>query len=250
MPKRPFDAMRPLLIKPHCLAHPEGSVLIAMGDTQVICTASVEERVPPWLNGRGRGWVTAEYDMLPRATHTRNSRDSHRGKINGRTQEIGRLIGRSLRRAVDLHQLGERTITIDCDVIQADGGTRTAAITGGSVALCLALETLVARKKLKASPFLGHIAAISAGVVSSELQLDLDYAMDSRADVDLNVVMTAPDKLVEVQGTGEGANFSRDELSGLLDLAFSALPKLTEAQKIAAEVPYRADLNSFGAPSA
>lgn len=248
MPKRSADVMRPVVIKPHFLAHPEGSALIAYGDTQVICTASLEERVPPWLNGKGKGWVTAEYDMLPRATHTRNQRDAQKGKVNGRTQEISRLIGRSLRSVVDLAALGERTITIDCDVIQADGGTRTAAITGGYVALCLAIKQLMDNKKLKQSPITGHIAAVSVGIVAGEPRLDLDYGMDSRAHVDMNVVMTADNKLIELQGTAEAAAFSRDELNKLLDLAFGALPNLIAVQTRAIETPFDPGFNALGGP--
>ena len=238
MPKRPADHLRPLVIVPHVVAHPEGAALVAFGDTQVLCTASVDERVPPWLFGKGRGWVSAEYDMLPRATHTRSVRDSHKGKLNGRSQEIGRLIGRSLRAAVDLLALGERTITIDCDVLQADGGTRTAAITGGWVALALAVQTLQARKALKVTCLVRQVAAISAGLLSDGPQLDLDYAMDSRAIVDCNVVMSGDGGLIELQSTGERAPFSRAELGGMLDLAFGALPRLLEAQRRAIATPY------------
>lgn len=238
MPKRPADALRPLTIVPHALAHPEGCALIAMGDTQVMCTASVEERVPPWLAGKGRGWVTAEYDMLPRATHSRSVRDSHRGKINGRTQEIGRLIGRSLRAAVDLTALGERTITIDCDVLQADGGTRTAAITGGYVALALAIETLRAKRPLPGQPLHTQVAAVSVGLLSDGPQLDLDYGMDSRAIVDCNVIMTGRQELIEVQSTGEKGGFSRADLNAMLDLTFAALPALLAAQTAAIATPY------------
>ena len=232
--------MRPLLLRPHCLIHPEGSVWVAYGDTQVLCTASVEERVPPWLTHKGRGWVTAEYDMLPRATHSRHGRDSHRGKINGRTQEIGRLIGRALRSVVDLSQLGERTIVIDCDVLQADGGTRTAAITGGYVALALAIAHLGERRGVPATALRQAVAAISVGMVDGAPHLDLDYALDSRADVDMNVVMTADGQLVELQGTAEGAPFARLQLNAMLDLAFAALPQLLAAQAAAIASPYRA----------
>jgi ribonuclease PH len=246
MPKRPHDKMRPVAIKPHFVAHPEGSALVAFGDTQVICTASVDDRVPPWLNGKGKGWVTAEYDMLPRATNSRNQRDSHKGKINGRTQEISRLIGRSLRSVVDMAALGERTITIDCDVIQADGGTRTAAITGGYVALALAVQNLMERKLLRASPLKGSVAAVSVGIVEGKPQLDLDYGMDSRAHVDMNVVMTGQEQLIEVQGTGEAATFTRAELNIMLDFAFSALSTLTEAQNKAIATPYTRENGAFG----
>jgi ribonuclease PH len=246
MPKRPVDALRPIFLRPHYLGHPEGSVLVAYGDTQVICTASVEDRVPPWLVGKGKGWVTAEYDMLPRATHTRNQRDAHRGKINGRTQEISRLIGRSLRSVVDLQVLGERCITVDCDVIQADGGTRTAAITGGYVALALAVEQLLSTKKLKRTPLVGQVAAVSVGIVGGVPQLDLDYGMDSRAHVDMNVVMTSDGKLIEIQGTAEGAAFSRSELTALLDLAFGALPHLVAQQNAAIATPFDPRLGATG----
>lgn len=235
MPTRPFSSMRAVKVQPNFLSHPEGSVLIAYGQTQVICTASIEERVPPWLVGKGSGWVTAEYDMLPRATSNRRPRDAHRGKINGRTQEISRLIGRSLRSAVDLKALGERTITIDCDVIQADGGTRTAAITGGFVALSLAIEHLRKDKKLKASPLTGQIAAVSVGIVDGHPVVDLDYNMDSNAHVDMNIVMNSHKQLVEVQGTAEGATFSRDELNNMLDLAFGVLPDLVVLQQQACQ---------------
>lgn len=238
MPRRASNALRPLIIKPHFLVHPEGSALVAFGDTQVICTASVDERVPPWLAGRGRGWVTAEYDMLPRATHSRNQRDSQKGKINGRTQEISRLIGRSLRSVVDLTALPERTITVDCDVIQADGGTRTAAITGGYVALALAVKHLVAKGMAKPHAMTGRVAAISVGIIEGAPQLDLDYSMDSRAQVDMNVVMNGIGSFIEVQGTGENASFTRAELDTLLDLALGALPQLQAAQDAAIATPY------------
>jgi ribonuclease PH len=246
MPKRPHDALRTLTIRPHVLTHPEGSALIAFGDTQVICTATLDERVPPWLAGKGRGWVTAEYDMLPRATHTRNMRDSHKGKINGRTQEIGRLVGRALRGVVDLTALGERTIVIDCDVIQADGGTRCAAITGGYVALALALKALHERKPFKRDPLTTQVAAVSVGMLEGGPQLDLDYGMDSRAHVDMNVIMTGAEELVEVQGTGETRSFKRSELSAMLDLAFGALPTLLAAQREAINTPYNAQLGVLG----
>ena len=240
MPKRPSDHLRPVVLTPHFLAHPEGSTLVAFGDTQVICTASVEDRVPPWLVGKGRGWVTAEYDMLPRATNSRNQRDSHKGKINGRTQEISRLVGRSLRSVVDLAHLGERTITVDCDVIQADGGTRTAAITGGYVALALAIKHLISKGQAKPTALKGQVAAVSVGIIEGVPSLDLDYSMDSRAQVDMNVVMTGTAELIEIQGTGETASFKRTELNALLDLAFAALPKLLEVQDKAVATPYNA----------
>jgi len=222
---------------PHYLAHPEGSVLVAFGETKVICTASVEERVPGWMVGKGRGWVTGEYDMLPRATNSRKDRDARRGRINGRTQEISRLIGRALRAVTSFEALGERTITVDCDVIQADGGTRTASITGGFVALALAINQLRERGAVKKEVLAQHIAAISVGLLDGEPVLDLDYSMDSRADVDMNVVMTGDGGLAEVQGTGEGTTFQRQQLDAMLDLAFGALPRLIELQERAIAAP-------------
>ena len=208
----------------------EGSVLIEAGQTRVLCAASVEEKVPPFLEGKGQGWVTAEYDMLPRATHTRNARERS-GKISGRTQEIQRLIGRSLRAAVDLTNLGPRTITLDCDVIQADGGTRTAAVTGAYVALYRSCSRLVAQGILPVHPVRTAIAAISVGVVEGEILLDLCYAEDSRADVDFNVVMTANHEFIEVQGTGEGGVFSRNTMNTLLDLAETGITDLLQIQQ-------------------
>jgi ribonuclease PH len=222
---------------PHFLMHPEGSVLVEWGDTKVICTASIEDRVPPWLSGKGKGWVTAEYDMLPRATSTRSQRDSQRGKLNGRSQEISRLIGRALRAVVDTTGFGERTITIDCDVIQADGGTRTASVTGGYVALALAMKYLVSKEQARKTALKDHVAAVSLGIVDAKPYLDLDYSLDSRAQVDMNVVMTGGGKLIEVQGTAEQAPFGRDELTTMLDLAFSALPRLIDLQKRAIDTP-------------
>ncbi len=238
MPRRSANQLRSISITPHYLAHPEGSALIEAGDTRVICTATVDDNVPKWMMGKGKGWVTAEYDMLPRATTTRNQRDSHKGRINGRTQEISRLIGRSLRAVVDMAALGERTITIDCDVIQADGGTRTAAITGGYVALAIAINNLIAKDQAKRGALIDHVAAISVGVIEGSPFLDLDYGMDSRAQVDMNVVMTGKGEFVEVQGTGEGATFNRAQLDSLLDLALGALPNLVELQKRAIATPY------------
>lgn len=238
MPKRLTNEMRPIAMTPHYLVHPEGSVLVAFGDTKVICTASVDNRVPPWLANSGRGWVTAEYDMLPRATSSRKDRDSHRGRINGRTQEIGRLIGRSLRSVVSMSGFGERTISVDCDVIQADGGTRTAAITGGYVALAIALQELIRDGRARKDVLKDHVAAISVGILDGELALDLDYSMDSRAEVDMNIVMTGKGALAEVQGTAEGSPFGRDQLNGMLDLAFGALPALVDIQKRAIETPF------------
>ena len=208
----------------------EGSVLIEAGKTRVLCTASVEEKVPPFLEGKGQGWVTAEYNMLPRATHTRNARERS-GKISGRTQEIQRLIGRSLRAAVDLTMLGPRTITLDCDVLQADGGTRTASVTGAYVALHRACSRLVTQGVLSAHPVRTAVAAISVGMVGGELLLDLCYAEDSHADVDFNVVMTAGHEFIEVQGTGEGGVFSRDSMNAMLDLAEKGIADLLQIQQ-------------------
>jgi ribonuclease PH len=247
MPKRSPNECRPLRVTPHFLEHPEGSVLIEFGDTKVICTASVETSVPRWMAGKEEGWVTAEYDMLPRATNSRKPRDSRKGKVNGRTQEISRLIGRSLRAAVDLKALGEVMITIDCDVIQADGGTRTASVTGGYIALGLAIEYLLAEGQIKTNPIKDNIAAISVGLLNGEPVLDLDYAMDSRADVDMNVVMTGKEALVEVQGTGEETVFTRDQLNQMLDLAFNSLEKLVDLQNRAIKTGYTAERQTLTA---
>jgi ribonuclease PH len=210
--------------------HAEGSVLIEFGDTQVLCTASVEETVPPFLRGKGQGWVTAEYGMLPRSTHTRSAREAAKGKQSGRTQEIQRLIGRSLRAVVDLKALGERTITIDCDVLQADGGTRTASITGGYVALAEACEKLVQRRAIPASPIHGQVAAISVGICGGVPVIDLDYAEDSGAETDMNVVMNNGGAFIEIQGTAEGHAFRRHELDALLNLAAAGLGELFSHQ--------------------
>ena len=225
--------LRELRILRHFTRHAEGSVLIAMGDTQVLCTASVEESLPPFLRGKGQGWVTAEYGMLPRSTHTRSAREAAKGKQSGRTQEIQRLIGRSLRAVTDLKALGERQITLDCDVLQADGGTRCASITGAWLALHDACETLVASGKLPANPVRDHIAAVSVGLIHGEALLDLDYSEDSGCDTDMNVVMTGQGGLIEVQGTAEGAPFSRVEMNQLLDLAASGIGQLIAEQKVA-----------------
>jgi len=216
--------------------HAEGAVLIACGDTQVLCTASVEDGVPQFLRGKGQGWITAEYGMLPRATHTRSAREAARGRQSGRTLEIQRLIGRSLRAVADLKALGERTITLDCDVLQADGGTRTAAITGGFVALSQACEQLVRRRLIPASPLHGQVAAISVGIVGGAAVLDLDYAEDSQAETDMNVVMNNGGGFVEVQGTAEGHAFRRHELDELLNLAAAGIGELfaLQAQTLAA----------------
>ena len=216
--------------------HAEGSVLVRCGDTHVLCTASVEEGVPPFLRGKGQGWVTAEYGMLPRSTHTRQAREAARGKQSGRTQEIQRLIGRSLRAIVDLKALGERTVTLDCDVLQADGGTRTASITGGYVALAQACAVLQRRGALSRNPLHGQIAAISVGVFNGAPVLDLDYAEDSQAETDMNVVMNSGGAFVEIQGTAEGHAFRRHELDALLDLAAGGLTQLftLQSQAVAA----------------
>ena len=225
------DALRPTTITPHYLIHPEGSVLIEVGQTKVICTASVEDRVPPFKRGTGQGWVTAEYGMLPRATGTRSTRESSTGRVGGRTQEIQRLIGRSLRAVTQLERLGERTVWIDCDVIQADGGTRTAAITGGFVALVLALQRLRERRLMTELPIIDHVAATSVGVVAGVPMLDLAYDEDSRADVDMNVIKTGDGRFIEVQGTAEGAPFSKAELLEMMELAEKGIGELIEMQK-------------------
>jgi ribonuclease PH len=230
---RAADALRPITITRHYTKHAEGSVLIAFGDTQVLCTASVLEKVPPHKKGSGEGWVTAEYGMLPRATHTRSDREAARGKQTGRTQEIQRLIGRSLRCVFDLKALGERTIALDCDVLQADGGTRTAAITGAYVAAVDAVRVLQQKGLLVASPIRQAIAAISVGIVQGVPLLDLEYTEDSACDTDMNVVMTAAGGFVEVQGTAEGAAFSRDEMTRLLQLADKGIRELIAAQQLA-----------------
>jgi ribonuclease PH len=217
--------------------HAEGSVLIEFGDTQVLCAASIEESVPQFLRGKGQGWVTAEYGMLPRATHTRSARESAKGKQTGRTQEIQRLIGRSLRAVIDLKALGERTITLDCDVLQADGGTRTAAITGGYVALAEACERLVKKRAIAASPLHGQIAAISVGIVAGVPVLDLDYAEDSQAETDMNVVMNNGGAFVEIQGTAEGHAFRRHELDAMLNLAANGIGQLFALQAQALDSP-------------
>ena len=225
------DQLRTVVIETGATKHAEGSCLIRMGDTHVLCTASIEGRTPPWMRNSGLGWVTAEYGMLPRATHTRNRREASAGKITGRTQEIQRLIGRSLRAVVDLEALGPRTITIDCDVLQADGGTRTASITGGFVALMLACNKLIQDGVIEKLPFSQSVAAISCGVVDGQPVLDLPYVEDSAAEVDMNVIMTGGLDLIEVQGTGEGATFSRKELNQLLDLAEKGIKELTDLQR-------------------
>jgi ribonuclease PH len=211
--------------------HAEGSVLVEFGDTKVICTASIEERIPYFLKGKGRGWVTAEYGMLPRSTNTRTDREAARGKQGGRTMEIQRLIGRALRAVVDMEALGERTITIDCDVIQADGGTRTAAITGSFVALADAIHHLATKRNLKKNPLHGQVASVSAGIYQGVPVLDLDYAEDSEAETDMNVVMNDAGAYVEIQGTAEGHAFRQEELLAMLDLARGGIAELLEIQR-------------------
>ena len=230
---RAADAMRAVSITRGYTKHAEGSVLVAFGDTKVLCTASVEERVPPHKRGSGEGWLTAEYGMLPRATHTRGDREAARGKQSGRTQEIQRLIGRSLRCVFDLSLLGERTISLDCDVLQADGGTRTAAITGAFVAAHDAVTWLLERGLITQSPIRDFVAAVSVGIVQGTPLLDLEYTEDSACDTDMNVVMTGAGGFVEVQGTAEGASFSRAEMDALLALAGKGIGELVAAQKAA-----------------
>jgi ribonuclease PH len=228
--RRP-DELRPIRITRHYTRHAEGSVLIEFGDTRVLVTASVEESVPGFLRGKGAGWLTAEYGMLPRSTHTRSAREAARGKQSGRTQEIQRLVGRSLRAVVDLSALGERQIIIDCDVLQADGGTRTASITGAAVAVHDAISTLVNAGKLATHPMRDMVAAVSVGIVDGVPVLDLDYPEDSACDTDMNVVMTGAGGLIEVQGTAEGHTFSRAELAQLLDLAEAGIRRLVALQQ-------------------
>lgn len=228
---RQNNELRPIHFTRQYTKHAEGSVLVCFGDTKVLCTASIEAGVPRWLKGQGKGWLTAEYGMLPRATGTRTQREAARGKQSGRTQEIQRLIGRSLRAMLDLSKLGENTIYIDCDVIQADGGTRTASISGAAVALIDALEHLQRRKKLTQDPLLGLVAAVSVGVNQGRVLLDLDYAEDSTCDTDLNVVMTQAGGFIEIQGTAEEKPFTRAEANAMLDLAELGIGQIIEAQK-------------------
>ncbi len=234
---RSFDRtpgeLRPVRFHRHYTRHAEGSVLVEMGHTKVLCTASVEEKVPPFLKGKGTGWVTAEYGMLPRATHTRGAREAASGKQSGRTQEIQRLIGRSLRAVIDTGVLGERQIAIDCDVLQADGGTRCASITGAMVALADAISGLRAKGLICADPMRDFVAAVSVGMVEGRPVLDLDYAEDSGCDTDMNVVMTGAGHFVEVQGTAEGAPFTREQMGSLLDLASSGIAELISLQRSA-----------------
>ena len=232
---RAADQLRPVRITRGFTKHAEGSVLIEFGDTRVLCTASVEDKVPPHKRGSGEGWVTAEYGMLPRATHTRSDREAAKGKQSGRTQEIQRLIGRSLRAVFDLKKLGERTIALDCDVLQADGGTRTASITGAFVAAQDAVNTLLASGKLSESPIIHPVAAVSVGIVQGVPVLDLDYPEDSACDTDMNVVMTGVGHYVEVQGTAEGVPFSRAQMDQLMDLASAGIRQLVARQKAALE---------------
>ena len=227
------EQLREIRITRNFTRHAEGSVLIEMGDTQVLCTASIEESLPAFLRGKGQGWVTAEYGMLPRSTHTRSAREAAKGKQSGRTQEIQRLIGRSLRAVTDLKALGERQITLDCDVLQADGGTRCASITGAWLALYDACATLVASGKLPASPILDHVAAISVGIYKGVPVLDLDYPEDSDCDTDMNVVMTGRCGIVEIQGTAEGEPFTRAQMDQLVDLAETGITNLVARQKAA-----------------
>ncbi|MEW5942232.1 MAG: ribonuclease PH [Pseudomonadota bacterium] len=233
--KRNPDQLRPVRITRNYTKHAEGSVLVEYGDTKVICTASIDEKVPPFLRGRNQGWVTAEYGMLPRATGSRIQREAAAGKQSGRTQEIQRLIGRSLRAVVNLEALGERTVQIDCDVIQADGGTRTASITGAFIALRDAVGFLLARGKIESSPIRDFVAAVSVGVYQGVPVLDLDYEEDSACDTDMNVVMTGSGGFIEVQGTAEGAPFSREEMDAMLDLAQKGIAELVAKQKAALE---------------
>lgn len=228
---RQFNELRKVQITPHYIKHAEGSVLIEFGDTKVICTATVDERVPPFMKGEGRGWVTAEYSMLPRATQVRNQREAAKGKLGGRTMEIQRLIGRALRSVVNLSALGERTITLDCDVIQADGGTRTTSITGAFIALVYAVDRIVTTHKLPVFPIEDYLASVSVGVLDGQALLDLNYIEDSHVKVDMNVVMTGKGEFVEVQGTGEESPFSRAEMDELLRLAEAGIGELIGMQK-------------------
>jgi ribonuclease PH len=225
------DELRPTTLTPHFLLHAEGSVLIEVGRTRVICTASIEDRIPPFLRGTGKGWVTAEYGMLPRATNTRTTREASQGKVGGRTMEIQRLIGRSMRSVVRMAELGERTIWIDCDVIQADGGTRTASITGAFVAMVLAMDKLKQQDTLRAIPVNDYVAATSVGIVGGMPLLDLAYEEDSKADVDMNIVKTGDGRFIEIQGTAESEPFSSEALTGLIDLADRGITHLIDKQR-------------------
>lgn len=227
------DQMRPVKFTRHYTCHAEGSVLVEFGNTKVLCTASVDERIPPWLKGKGKGWVTAEYGMLPRSTNSRMAREAARGKQSGRTQEIQRLIGRSLRAVVDMDALGERQITLDCDVLQADGGTRTASISGAYVALCDAIAALKKQGKIKRDPIHGHVASVSVGIYNGAAVLDLDYPEDSNAETDMNVVMNEAGQFIEVQGTAEGHAFRREELDEMLALAEKGIREIIDLQQSA-----------------
>lgn len=228
---RENNQLRPMSFVRNFTKHAEGAVLVSYGDTKVLCTASIETQVPRWLKGTGKGWITAEYGMLPRATHERTQREAAKGKQSGRTQEIQRLIGRSLRAMVDLEKLGENTIHIDCDVLQADGGTRTASITGAAVALVDALEKLQAAKKLKADPLVGLVAAVSVGIKNGEVLLDLNYSEDSSCDTDLNVVMTQKGEFIEIQGTAEEKPFTRVQVDEMLAIAEEGIKQLIAEQQ-------------------
>jgi len=234
---RAADELRPIRLTRGFTRHAEGSVLVEFGETRVLVTASVDDGVPSFMRGKGEGWITAEYGMLPRATHSRSAREAARGKQTGRTLEIQRLIGRSLRAVVDMRALGERTVTLDCDVLQADGGTRTASITGAYVALADAMSVLVQRRAIASSPLHGQVAAVSVGIVAGEVVLDLDYGEDSTAETDMNVVMNNGGAFVEIQGTAEGHAFRRHELDALLDLAARACQRLFAAQLEALHAP-------------
>jgi ribonuclease PH len=235
--KRSFNrdnsTMRPVKIEPHANRHAEGSCLIEFGFTRVLCTASIDERVPPFLRGQQHGWINAEYGMLPRSTNTRNEREAAKGKVSGRTQEIQRLIGRCLRSSCDMKLLGERTITIDCDVLEADGGTRTAAITGGYVALALAVQTMMQSGMLRKSPLIRPVAAVSCGIIKGEIMLDLDYVEDSSADVDANFVFTDGGQMIEVQGTAEGNPFAFEQFQTMMRVSMLGVGELLEKQRIA-----------------
>lgn len=230
---RDLDQMRPVTFTAGYTRHAEGSVLAEFGDTKVLCTASVEQRVPAWMRNKGRGWVTGEYGMLPRSTHTRNGREAARGKQSGRTQEIQRLIGRSLRAVTDLEALGERMVTLDCDVLQADGGTRTASISGAYVALVIAMNGLCKKHNLKRNPVYGQIAAVSVGIFEGHPILDLDYDEDSNAETDMNIVMNEAGRFVEVQGTAEGHAFSQEELDNMMQLGAKGISEIVIAQTAA-----------------
>ena len=223
---RKNDEMREVRVTKNYIMHPEGSVLIEFGNTKVICNATVEEKIPPFLRGSGTGWITAEYSMLPRATNNRVQREASKGKIAGRTMEIQRLIGRALRSSIDLGKLGERTIIIDCDVIQADGGTRTASITGAYLAMELAIEKLIDERKLNEIPIISKVAAISIGKIKNEILLDLEYEEDSKADVDMNIIMNDKGEFIEIQGTGEEATFTQDDLMKFIEVSKNAFEKL------------------------